>query len=244
MGVYLAEGQTFEDVVRQDAEILRRSGVTYQQIGDALEKVLNSYNWHSCKESQKVNDTLSISAIQYKGIEECPYDNKLVASRDFLISGLPNGNKVRSSNQEPTLVTEMMPDLIRELHFFEGDVPYGICPEWAIQLYEIVKRDGATPWVPKKEIVYKTGSGISGNSEGILSEDFYGSQKLKATADRKLDLAPGVVLYMKGENGVIFAENSAKLPPNFEIEGIPFKIFENKIYRGQTFVNKEEIIVG
>ena len=42
----------------------------------------------------------------------------------------------------PTLVSAMMPGLIREVHFFEGDVPYGIKPEWAIEIHRIVEKEG------------------------------------------------------------------------------------------------------
>mgnify|MGYP001587112437 FL=1 len=95
MGIYLADGQTFEDVVRQDAEVLKRAGVTHQQVGDALEKVLKSFNWHSNEKNRRVNDTLSVDAVAYRGIEFCPYDNNLIASRDFSIKGIPSGNKGR-----------------------------------------------------------------------------------------------------------------------------------------------------
>ena len=148
MCYYLKEGQTFEEVIRQDAEVLRNAGVTYQQVGDALEKVLKSFNWHSGERNQRVNATLSVEAVGYKGFEICPYDNSLIASRDFFIGGIQNGNKAGRSADDLTIVTEMMPDLIRKLQFFEGDVPYGISPEWAIQVYKIIEREGANIWVP------------------------------------------------------------------------------------------------
>ncbi len=42
----------------------------------------------------------------------------------------------------PTLVSAMLPDLIREVHFFEGDVPYGIKPEWAVEIHRLVEKEG------------------------------------------------------------------------------------------------------
>src|SRR3989338_825907 len=101
MGQYLKEGQTFEEVVERDAEVLQKAGVTHQQVGDALERVLKSYNWHSDKKNQKVNDSLSIDGVSYRGMDFCPYDPSLTASRDFFVSGIPNGNKVRNSADNP-----------------------------------------------------------------------------------------------------------------------------------------------
>ena len=245
MGIYLAEGQTFEVVVRHDTEILRKAGVTHQQVGDALEKVIQCFNWHSYVKDRKVNDILFINAVGYRGFDICPYDKNLVASRDFFVSGiLNNGNKVRSSVYDPTMVTGMMPDLIRKLHFFEGNVPYGINPEWAIQVYEIVERNGANIWVPQKKTVYNTGSANTGSAEDILSKNFLGSQELKADADRVIQLAPDVNLYMKGDRGVIFAERPFKFPPDFLIDGLPINNYSRWVGRGQTFIDKIDIVVG
>jgi hypothetical protein len=246
MGHYLKEGQTFEEVVQKDTEVLKKAEITHQQVGDALEKVLKSFNWHSARDRgfQKVNDTLSVSAVRYRGFEICPYDNNLTASRDFFISGIPNGNKKGGSAEEPTTVTAMMPDLIRKLHFFEGDVSYGIKPEWAIQIYESVEKDGANIWVPQTQTVYRTGRATTGGAEDLLKEDFCGSQDYKLNPDRVIELAPGVSLYMKGECGVIFAEKRFEFPKGLQIDGLPIDNYGYGLNRGQTFIHKQDIIVG
>ena len=239
MGHYLKEGQTFEDVVRQDAEVLKKAGVTHQQVGDALEKVLKSYNWHSGGRNQRVNDILSVDAVEYMGFEICPYDKNLTASRDFFVSGVPNGNKAGRSAEDPTMVTEMMPNLIRKLQFFEGNVPYGIRPEWAIQVYEIVEREGANIWVPQKKLVYETGGFI-----GDVSRDFYGSFDFRENPDQTFQIAPGATLYMKGERGVIFADREFQITPCMQIGGLPLESYCGKVWKGQTFVNKHDKVVG
>jgi len=239
MCYYLKEGQTFEDVVRQDAEVLRKAGVTHQQVGDALEKVLKSFNWHSGGRNQKVNDTLSVDAVAYRGFEICPYDNSLTASIDFFVSGIPNGNKAGRSADDPTMVTKMMPDLIRKLQFFEGDVPYGIRPEWAIQVYEIVEREGANIWVPQKKLVYKTGSFTRD-----VSRDFCGSFDFRENPDETIQIAPGATLYMKGDRGVIFADRKFKITPEMQIGGLPLESYGGDVWKGQTFVNKRDKVVG
>lgn len=239
MGHYLKEGQVIEDVVRQDAEVLRKAGVSHQQVGDALEKVLKSYNWHSGGRNQRVNDTLSVDAVAYRGFEICPHDNSLTASRDFFISGIPNGNKTGRSADNPTMVTEMMPDLIRKLQFFEGDVPYGIRPEWAIQVYEIVEREGANIWVPQKKLVYETGS-----FTGDVSEDFCGSFGFRKNPDQTIQIAPGATIYIKGERGVIFADREFQITPDMQIDNLPLESYGGKVRKGQTFVNKRDKVVG
>jgi len=246
MGHYLKEGQTFESVIRQDAEILRKAGVTHQQVGDALEKVLKSFNWHkehklkfSRDTTQRVNDTLSVNAVQYKGFEVCPYDKSLTASIDFFVNGIPNGNKAGRSADDPTMVTEMMPNLIRKLQFFEGDVPYGIRPEWAIQVYEIVESEGANIWVPQKKLVYETES-----YTGDVSRDFCGSFGFRKNPDRTIQIAPGATLYMKGEEGVIFADREFQITPEMQIDGLPLESHSGEVWEGQTFINKDDKVVG
>ncbi len=239
MGQYLKEGQTFEEVVGRDAEVLRKAGVTHQQVGDALEKVLNSYNWHSGKKNQRVNDSLSINAVSYQETEICPYDGSLTASRDFFVGGIPNGNKVKNSPEDPTLVTEMMPDLIRKLQFFEGDVPYGIRPEWAIQVYQIVEKEGANIWIPQTELVYETGS-----STGDLSQDFCGSFGFRDHSDRTIQIAPGAALYMRGKEGVLFVDRQFQIAPETKIDGLPLESYDGTVQKGQTFIHRHEKIVG
>jgi hypothetical protein len=182
MGIYLRKGETFEEVVKQDSEVLEKAGVTHKQVGDALEKVLKCYDWSylynpinhkTFQESLKyareirerkdrVNDTLSISGVAYMGIDTCPFDENIGSGQDYFVYGIPNGNKAgRAEEKEalspdrPTMVSAMMPTLIRKLHFFEGTVPYGIKPEWAMQIYRIVEKEGANIWVQKRKLGVK-----------------------------------------------------------------------------------------
>lgn len=106
---------------------------------------------------QKIAKTLSIYCKRYKGWEECQlcqkgkvdWPGEGATSVDFYIRGLPNGNKIGRAKEEPTLVSGLIPHLIKTHHFFEGTVAYGIKPEWAIKLLEIVEKEKPNPNRPK-----------------------------------------------------------------------------------------------
>jgi len=238
-GVYLAEGQSFDEVVIRDSAILKKAGVTPEKVADSLQKVLNSYNWFLDDDEQRVNDVLRVSGHQSKGVVFYPYDNAIHAnSRDYLVFGLPNGNKSSMNSDDPTAVGDILPKTIREQCFFEGDVPYGLRPEWVIQVHNIVTEHGADIWVPIRQEVYQTVDVSAG-----LDNDFQGSRGIRSNPDRAIELAAGITMYFKGQEGVIVAERNLEVTPDLKVDGIPISGLANKILRGQnTFKRKEKII--
>ena len=133
---YLKKGHPFDEVVKHDAEIIEKAGLTHKQIADSLEKVLSCFNWfvvdhwvEKKKLIQPINSVLSVYGEMYLGKEYFPLDENITSSTDYFIHGIPNGNKAEHNPDEPTLVSEMLPEIIEGYHFFEGDVDYGIKPE-------------------------------------------------------------------------------------------------------------------
>lgn len=56
------------------------------------------------------------------------------------------GNKGYHPKDRPTVVSEMLPEMIEKLGFFEGTVYYGIKPEWAIAVHNIIKKYEFIPY--------------------------------------------------------------------------------------------------
>ena len=185
MGIYLKPGERFDEVVKRDSEILHEAGLTHEQVADSLELVVKAYNPFKARKenafSVQVNPSLTLLQRIYQGWEECPYDESLWAATDYFIAGIPNGNKTGRASNQSTMVSAMLPELIRKLHFFEGEVPYGIKPQWAITIFQIVKKEGITLWTSQKEVVF-----LDGGSTGYMGMDL-GPIRLRNQAERKIE---------------------------------------------------------
>jgi len=160
-GGFLGASESLEAVMLQDELTLRRLGISYKQIGDALAKVLSAmYERHwerhdrwrdriilrdastipsfSLDNLPSVEDgfldgNLQVFMTQWRGFQVCPWECADAAwgSFDFLILNRQLGEFVTG----PGLVVH----LIREHHFFEGmEGPYRSDPAKLIRVLELV----------------------------------------------------------------------------------------------------------
>lgn len=157
-GGFLGPTESLETVIDHDAKILKRCGVSYQQIADALERLL----WPAIKNTKGMSPypnlyqpetvphfdlnnlpeiteghiigNLQIFTIGYRGIQECPWGCQAWGSSDFLILNRQTGESVTG----PELVIH----LIREHHFFEGmESPYRTDPAKLIRVLGLRDQD-------------------------------------------------------------------------------------------------------
>lgn len=146
-GIYLEKGETFEGVVARDTKVLETHGVTKEQIGQSLKKLFSSYDEflprRGIRGPQSPCPEIKMSRQVWDlGQEFCPYLDGVSSSVDWWIKvdGLSNGNKGYHPKDGPTVVSEMLPEMIERLGFFEGTVFYGIKPEWTIAVHNIIKK--------------------------------------------------------------------------------------------------------
>lgn len=199
-GVYLAEGETVESVVENDLRILERHGVTPERVGASLRKLLDTFDTfqelrdpgpqHPCP---GVTLTRQVFLLGY---EPCPYLDDATSSIDWRIhvDGLTNGNKARHPTAGPTFVSDMLPDMISRLGFFEGNVFYGIDPEWAVEIHRLVEGNNLTEYQPRYAKSAWERFGIAGQKypEGVA--DFiirYASQVEEVLPGVTAHIAPG-----------------------------------------------------
>ncbi len=152
-GKYLADGETLEGVVQKDAEVLDKHGVTREEVGRNLRRLLSSYsNFALSSQSQELAPGVTVWRQIYDlGSERCPYLRGVSSNIDWRVEveGLLNGNKAYHPEEGPTFVSDMLPEMIEKLGFFEGEVFYGIKPEWAIAVNQRVKDSNVVPYQSK-----------------------------------------------------------------------------------------------
>src|SRR3989344_3223531 len=152
-GKYLAEGETLEGVVQKDAEVLEKHGVSGEEVGRSLRRLFSSYSTFSLSpQSQELAQGIMVGRQVYDlGSEYCPYLSGVSSNVDWhvKVEGLPNGNKAHLPEGGPTFVSNMLPEMIERLEFFEGEVFYGIKPEWALAVHNRVKDSDIVPYEPK-----------------------------------------------------------------------------------------------
>jgi hypothetical protein len=154
-GGFLGPTESLESVINQDAQIVKRCGISYENIANILEKILSSAAKHSsafmsffpdldAPESVPhfdlnrlppitagcIIDNLQIFTVGFLGVQECPWGCKASGAFDFLILNRQTGESITG----PSLVTH----LIREHHFFEGkESPYRTDPAKLLRVLEV-----------------------------------------------------------------------------------------------------------
>ncbi len=158
-GGFLGPTESLEHIISQDALILTRFGVSYEQIADRLDRLLRPAlkytkgmspypdlykpetiphfrldNLPDTKDGYRTGN-LQIFTIGYRGFQGCPWEGWPESwqwgSFDFLILNRQTGECVTG----PGLIVH----LIRAHHFFEGqESPYRTDPKKLIHVLELV----------------------------------------------------------------------------------------------------------
>jgi hypothetical protein len=266
-GVYLAPGETIEEVVAQDAEILERHGVTKEQVGQSLRKLFNTHNNFLEIRAPDIEEPISGVKISWQrfllGQEHSPYVPGLYSGMDWRvwIDGMHNGNKAYHPTDGPTFVSDMMPEMIEKLGFFEGQVFYGIQPEWAVAVHRLVEEHQPEPYIPT----------FSKNAWNYIPRHFSSKGiEFAAIEENQIateEIAPGVTAilapgsiaphgwdkwtgekrtghkyYGGGEKdhehislwAIIEAQQETRIVPGMTLLGLPFDRYSSKIRKGRT----------
>lgn len=154
---YLADDETLEQVIAQDAEILKHHGVSQEEIAHSLRRLFSTFNDFLAHRSPGPQEPMKgIRLWKYVfdlGVEYCPYLAGVYSNTDWLVwvEGLQNGNKGYHPKNGPTNVSDMLPAMIEKMGFFEGKIFYGIKLEWAIAVHNLVRDVPLTSYVPRYE---------------------------------------------------------------------------------------------
>jgi len=171
----VASNQDFIKIVGEDRHILERENVTREELGDSLESVLNGYD-HAKGGRQQISGSIYIEEARNIRTLTALSEDMVCAFLEYSIGGLPNGNRVKKLASQHTLVSPLLPDLIRRHGFFGGRMKYGLRPEWVIDVHHKVQEKGIYSVQP--EMVYHTGSHTRERNT-----DFHGSAQIKDNPD-------------------------------------------------------------
>ncbi len=153
-GEYLAKGESFDVVVARDRAILEALGVTAQEVGGSLRTLLASYNefyrYRKPGPQELVPGVVVENQTFELGQEFSPYLKGVSSNVDWRVTaeGLNNGNKAYHPLTGPTFISDMLPEMIAQLGFFEGSVFYGLQPEWVTKIHELVQQHKPQPYAP------------------------------------------------------------------------------------------------
>jgi hypothetical protein len=210
-GVYLAEGQTFEEVVNTDKAILEAEGITQEQVGNSLRQLFAT--WDDFIEIRDPQPQYPLPGIMLTrqvyllGQELCPYVPGLSSGVNWhvFVDEIGNGNKAVHPIDGPTFVSDMMPEMIAKTGFFEGDVFFGIDPNWAVAMHRLVEKYQPQPYIP------------------TLTKDAW---------DYVHRLFTKTALWALFVNKT---EEDFRLPPGFTMYGLPFDKYVSEIRIGKSY---------
>ncbi|MBU0667137.1 MAG: hypothetical protein KKB65_02190 [Nanoarchaeota archaeon] len=247
---FLNQNLSLREVIEADAKVLEHHGITHKQVGDKLDSLMGQAfrQWDLASRAGEdyygarakgalVDDFLRVFAVCWMGSQQCPFFyetrpsedgighyvyNCGSGSHDFTVKNERQGTEIR--------FPQLMAHLVRDHHFFEGDTSYRLNPEDAVKVLELKSGVDYTPKT-ETEILWRTGSSTS-DPDG----DFCGSQELLRSAERTVDVASGIKLYLDGDKGLIVAREHVDIKEPLKIDGAEV------CYMVQFIVVKKELI--
>ncbi|MBT3406206.1 hypothetical protein HN419_03485 [Candidatus Woesearchaeota archaeon] len=140
-GTFLATDDNLMEIVREDQKVLASAGVTYEQIVDRLNHFVNAFKAKAQEAGPQddlflafrcgydVDSNYHVSAELSLGKEMCPLDDCEGSSVVYRVFNKLTGGEIT--------FPELMPHLVRDHHFFEGNVTYRLDPGDAIRVMRL-----------------------------------------------------------------------------------------------------------
>lgn len=134
---FLDSKESLLDIVKRDAIILGKLNVSYEQIAQWLTSVMVFGKFVNNKlEDAVVDEKFRVNSTSWRGSQECPFHGIsniscgriTFANTDFKVTRISDGKTLSFSG--------LMPHLIENHHFFEGNVPYRIEPEEVVEFFK------------------------------------------------------------------------------------------------------------
>lgn len=164
MDGFISSGESLRKVVEKDNATLDKRGITHKQIGDKIECLIEQYlrqmdlqrhgRAGASPDDRSYEGRFRIEGLFYLGGQTCPFFKQeslegaelcgVGSSSDYAIENIKTGKKLGP-------ISHLIPHLIRQHHFFDGNVNYRVDPETAIDVLELKPR---ASYAPKWETEY------------------------------------------------------------------------------------------
>jgi hypothetical protein len=241
---FLGNGEFLDSIVHADRATLQKLGITHKQIADKLhglfvkaftawkrelEKTGNEDSYYQAREKGVLLEKgrFHVSARGWKSPQFCPWEDGAGGRHDFVIKNTRTGETLQLS--------ELIPHLVKEHHFFEGKAThYRLDPKHAVKVLELKPGEDYAPQY-KETHAWEEGGG-AWRPTGEL-EIWPTMWDIIDSAERVVDVAPGVKIHVKGNDAVVVAENDHVLAKPLKIRGEKLPL--DKISRGTFLLHRQ-----
>ena len=156
---FLGKNDSLVSTLLEDRATLNKLGVTYGQLAEEIDKLLDNKNWEELEGVGETYRGLVIMSSMAFGSQECPWEcpkekyrasGQYVAepvetkdkSRQILMERMRNNSKIGLEYELKTeyniIFTELSPHLIRDHKFFEGrGSPYRMEPAVLVKWFNL-----------------------------------------------------------------------------------------------------------
>ena len=156
---FLQKGEKLQGVVEKDRQTLMKYGVSYEKIYQELSAIIDAAEDEKAKKpfgessESEINVTVNqkkfaVKIESFRGFQYCPFSLRKEdsytnlcgrGSKDITITNIQKTDK--NGKNLSIKVGSLLPHLIRDHHFFEGDVPYRVSPKDIIETLGIEKEE-------------------------------------------------------------------------------------------------------
>lgn len=232
---FLGPDESLREVIEGDLATLNKLGITPKQIADRLETIigkalrLRDLKTRTSELSNYfvVEGKFSVNMQGYLGMQECPFRD----IGDMCGSGSRDYEIYNEDTDEQIFFPALIIHLIRDHHFFEGNTMYRLDPAKAVNVLEIEPGVDYTPQFTS-EFVWRQGS-----STPNIDENFLNSDTLIQSAEKHIEIAPGVDCYVKENKAVIVARQEHALGERFLLDGNELDLYAGRIRQGRCGLN-------
>lgn len=115
---FLAPGESLGASAAAKAKVLRDNNVSFDALADRIDELESERSSHP---------GLKVHVNRYRGVQWCPFPEcKAGSNADIVIKQTSTGKEIT--------IPGLMSDLVRNHHFLEGNVPYGLDPQDAVDI--------------------------------------------------------------------------------------------------------------
>lgn len=132
---FLGSQERLLDVMAQDNDYVQSQGLTHQDLASQLRYVEELYFKLRIREFTYRGRRYDVNVVQWRGIQDSPFNDGTGASSDMQITNLDTGTSLSASL--------LLPDMIERYGFYEGkDTPYRLDPQQIIEVFDFLKEGG------------------------------------------------------------------------------------------------------
>ena len=168
---FLDHTQTLASVITSDSATIQKLGITHKQIGDRLESLMGQAtrqvefiahfpydnNSEVEEEQETIEEVFLVAVERWMGLQFCPFfyeevkDEESIGTRVYCCGSTSQDCTIYNKRQKRSVTfSGLMPHLVRDHHFFEGNTSYRLNPEWVIHVLEIKPGVDYTPVIGDK----------------------------------------------------------------------------------------------